>query len=82
MGPGPPLPPPRACSPNDRDDPQDSLEDGQEAEGQEEDLGARATPQGQSPFLMTGLELLPLEEEASVTDPPTVITGAWVPGGF
>lgn len=75
MGPGPPLPPARACSPNDGDDPQDSLEEGQEAEGQEEDLGAHSTPHGQSPFLMTGLELLPLEEEASVTDPPTVITG-------
>ena len=83
MGPGPPLPPPCACSPNGHHDPQDHLQEGHEAEGQEGGRGAHSPPWGQWLVLVKGLELLPLEEEAPITaDPPAVVPGAQVQGGF
>lgn len=79
----PPLPPLHACSPNGHHDPQDSLQEGQEAAGQEWGWDARSLPWGQWFMLVKGLELLPLEEKVPITaDPPTVVPGTQAQGRF
>lgn len=77
--------PTQAFLPNERDGPQDSLEEGQEAEADRQEgwLGDHSPLQGQLPFLVKGLELQPLEKEVSAAaDPPAIVPGVQVQGGF